>query len=102
MKWAYLENLSTTVKTTDLPPTFRNPSTKSMAMSLQTSEGRAATGRWDASVQSCVADIWCNHEQILTLFLLCEGYRRKPATYGESFPLPHVRSHVLLLVPVAI
>lgn len=30
IKWAYLENRSTTISATDLPPTFENPSTKSM------------------------------------------------------------------------
>lgn len=39
VKCAYLETRSTTVRMTDLPPTFRSPSTKSMEMSAQTTEG---------------------------------------------------------------
>jgi len=36
MKWAYLEKWSTMVRVTDLPATFRRPSTKSIAISLHT------------------------------------------------------------------
>ena len=39
MKWPYFENQSTTVSTTDLPPTFGKPSMKSIDMSAQTIEG---------------------------------------------------------------
>lgn len=39
MKWAYLENLLTTVKMTNLPPTFGNPYTKSMEISDHTEKG---------------------------------------------------------------
>jgi hypothetical protein len=39
MKWAYLENLFTTVMTTDLPPTREKPSTKSMVISAYTDPG---------------------------------------------------------------
>lgn len=39
MKWAYFENLSTTVRITLLPFTLGSPSTKSIAMSAQTCDG---------------------------------------------------------------
>jgi hypothetical protein len=39
MKFVNFENLSTTVRTTDLPPTFENPSMKSIDISLHTWDG---------------------------------------------------------------
>jgi hypothetical protein len=39
MKWLYFENRSTTVSTTDLPPTFGNLSIKSIEISAHTIEG---------------------------------------------------------------
>jgi hypothetical protein len=39
MKWVYLENRSTTVRMTDLPPTLGSPSMKSIEMSAQTWDG---------------------------------------------------------------
>jgi hypothetical protein len=45
MKWAYLENLSTTVRIMLLPCTFGSASTKSMEMSAQTREGMGSGGR---------------------------------------------------------
>jgi hypothetical protein len=51
-KWAYLENRSTTVKMTDLPPTLGKPSMKSSAMLRHTPVGtangcrRLARWRW--------------------------------------------------------
>jgi hypothetical protein len=41
-KWAYFENLSTTVRMTNLPWTKGKPSMKFMAMSAQTADGRSS------------------------------------------------------------
>jgi hypothetical protein len=53
MKWAYLGNLSTTVRTTVLPPTCGKPSMKSRAMSPTPSLGPrvVAVSRQDAGVR---------------------------------------------------
>ncbi|WVZ58400.1 hypothetical protein U9M48_008677 [Paspalum notatum var. saurae] len=55
MKCAYLENLSTTVRITDLPPTLGNPSTKSIEMSDHTEVG---TGRGNKRPTGCRC-WWC-------------------------------------------
>jgi hypothetical protein len=39
MKWVYIKNRLTTVRTIDLPWTHGNPSTKSMEMSAHTADG---------------------------------------------------------------
>ncbi|WVZ97742.1 LOW QUALITY PROTEIN: hypothetical protein U9M48_043256 [Paspalum notatum var. saurae] len=61
MKCPYLENLSTTVRTTDLPPTLGNPSTKSIAMSLQTSDGTGRAGQLGEGVLFYYADRPSSH-----------------------------------------
>jgi hypothetical protein len=95
MKWAYLENRSTTVRMTDLPPTLGSPSMKSIEMSAQTWDGTSRCCSsppvtWPAS---CCAGTWCNSAPNPLPGHGRQGCRTPSGADARSSECPHGRCH---------
>jgi hypothetical protein len=95
MKWANFKNLSTTIKITDLPPTFGNPSMKSIEMSFHTWYGMTES----AEGQHNGGDPFCSFGMLHNSLQTAEGQHNGGDPFC-SFGMLHnsLRSHVLASV----